>query len=88
MKNKLFAQVLQENGTCILVGTATGGFSQSQTTVELADGSAVCISKYIYLTTERKTLDQLGGVKPNITSYDIEDSTLDVQLEAAKDAAS
>ena len=57
-------------------------------TVELADGSAVCISKYIYLTTERKTLDQLGGVKPNITSYDIEDSTLDVQLEAAKDAAS
>ena len=31
---------------------------------------------------------ELGGVKPNITSYDIEDSTLDVQLEAAKDAAS
>ena len=85
---EMFAQVLQENGTSILVGTATGGHSQSQTTVELADGSAVRISKYIYLTTERKTLDELGGVKPNITSYDIEDSTLDVQLEAAKDAAS
>jgi len=85
---EMFAQVLQENGTCILVGTATGGNSQSQTTVELADGSAVRISKYMYLTTERKTLEELGGVKPNITSYDIEDSTLDVQLEAAKDAAS
>ena len=29
---------------------------------------------------------ELGGVMPDIASYQIEDSDMDVQLEAAKDA--
>ena len=31
-------------------------------------------------------MTDLGGVTPDIASYQIEDSELDVQLEAAKDA--
>ncbi len=82
---EIFAQVLQSNRSAIVVGKSTAGSSQSQVVVELADGSAVLISKYVYLTPERKTMAELGGVTPDVASYMIEDSSLDVQLEAAKD---
>ena len=53
---------------------------------KLSDGSAVRISKYEYLTPDKKSMAELGGVMPDIASYQIEDSDMDVQLEAAKDA--
>ena len=85
---EVFAEVLQSGGAATIVGTQTGGNSQSQVTVELSDGSAVRLSKYLYLTPDRKTLAGLGGVRPDVVSNAIEDSALDVQLEAAKDVVS
>lgn len=85
---EVFAEVLQSGGAATIVGTQTGGNSQSQVTVELSDGSAVRLSKYLYLTPDRKTLAELGGVRPDVVSNAIEDSALDVQLEAAKDVVS
>ena len=62
------------------------GSAQSQVIVELSDGSAVRLSKFEYLTPDKKSMTDLGGDTPDIASYQIEDSDLDVQLEAAKDA--
>ena len=64
------------------------GFSadaQSQAIIELADGSAVRLSRYEYLTPDKKSMADLGGVSPDVVSYQIEDSDMDVQLEAALD---
>ena len=69
-----------------VVGRRTPGSAQSQVIVELSDGSAVRLSKFEYLTPDKKSMTDLGGVTPDIASYQIEDSDLDVQLEAAKDA--
>ena len=81
---EMFACVMQQAGVTI-VGRRTSGVALSQTIVELEDGSAVRISKYEYLTPDKKSMTELGGVKPDVPSYQIEDSSMDVQLEAAKD---
>lgn len=81
---EVFAGVLQQAGVTI-VGRRTAATALSQTIVELEDGSAVRISKYEYLTPDKKSMSELGGVMPDVPSYQIEDSDLDVQLEAAKD---
>ena len=83
---EVFAYILQQNG-CTVVGKKTSANAQSQTIIELEDGSAVRISKFEYLTLDKKSMTDLGGVIPNVVSSDFEDSLLDVQLEAAKDAA-
>ena len=82
---EVFACIMQQAGVTI-VGRRTPGSAQSQVIIELSDGSAVRISKYEYLTPDKKSMAELGGVMPDIASYQIEDSDMDVQLEAAKDA--
>ena len=82
---EVFACIMQQAGVTI-VGRRTPGSAQSQVIIELSDGSAVRISKYEYLTPDKKSMADLGGVTPDIASYQIEDSDMDVQLEAAKDA--
>ena len=81
---EMFACVMQQAGVTV-VGRRTSGVALSQVTVEMADGSAVRISRYEYLTPDKKSMTDLGGVMPNVPSYQIEDSDMDVQLEAAKD---
>ena len=82
---EVFACIMQQAGVTV-VGRRTPGSAQSQVIVELSDGSAVRLSKFEYLTPDKKSMADLGGVTPDIASYQIEDSDMDVQLEAAKDA--
>lgn len=81
---EVFASVMQQAGYRI-VGRRTAANAQSQVIMELEDGSAVRISKFEYLNPDRKSMTDLGGVSPDIVSYQIEDSDMDVQLEAALD---
>ncbi len=81
---EMFTCVMQQAGVTI-VGRRTSGTALSQVTVELEDGSAVRLSRYEYLTPDKKSMADLGGVTPNVPSYMISDSDMDVQLEAAKD---
>ena len=81
---EVFASVMQQAGYKI-VGRRTAANALSQVIVELADGSAVRISRYEYLNPDKKSMADLGGVSPDIVSYQISDSEMDVQLEAALD---
>ena len=81
---EVFASVMQQAGYKI-VGRRTAAQAQSQTNVELGDGSAVRLSRYEYSTPDKKSMADLGGVSPDVVSYQIEDSDMDVQLEAALD---
>ena len=81
---EVFACVMQQAGFRI-VGRRTAADAQSQAIIELADGSAVRLSRYEYLTPDKKSMADLGGVSPDVVSYQIEDSDMDVQLEAALD---
>ncbi len=81
---EVFACVMQQSGFRI-IGRRTAANAQSQVIMELEDGSAVRISKYEYLTPEKKSMTDLGGISPDIVSYQISDSDMDVQLEAALD---
>ena len=85
---EIFAYCMQQYGNAKIVGRRTLGNSQSQVIVELSDGSAIRVSKYQYLTLDKKSLAEIGGVVPDVFSSQIEDSDMDVQLEAAIDAAS
>lgn len=84
---EMFTCVMQQAGVTI-VGRRTAASALSQTIVELEDGSAVRISCYEYLTPDKKSMEDQNGVKPDVPSYMIEDSSMDVQLEAAKDVLS
>ena len=81
---EVFAGVMQQAGIKI-VGRRTAANALSQVIVELSDGSAVRISRYEYLNSDKKSMADLGGVSPDIISYQIADSDMDVQLEAALD---
>ena len=81
---EMFACVMQLNGYQI-VGRTTAGSAQSQVIVELADGSAVRLSRYEYLTPDKKSMEELGGVFPDFVSYQISDSEMDIQFERALD---
>ncbi len=84
---EVFTCIMQQAGVTV-VGRKTLGNAQSQVIVELSDGSAIRISKFEYLTPDKKSMADLGGVMPDIASYQIDDSEMDIQLEAAKDALS
>lgn len=84
---EMFTCVMQQAGVTI-VGRRTAGSALSQSIIELEDGSAVRISRYMYLTPDKKSMEELGGVTPDVSSYMIKDSDMDVQLEAAKDVLS
>lgn len=79
---EVFASVMQQAGIEV-VGRRTAGSAQSQMIVEMEDGSALRLSQYEYLTPDKKSMTDLDGVSPDIISYMIEDSDMDVQLEAA-----
>ncbi len=81
---EVFASVMQQAGIKI-VGRRTAANALSQVIMELSDGSAVRISRYEYLNSDKKSMADLGGVSPDIISYQIADSDMDVQLEAALD---
>ena len=92
-----FAAALREYGRAIVVGEPTTGKARSQITVALADGGAVHISKYTYLTPLRTDLYEAGGLIPDITAeLTEEDRTLfdtgwlepqdDAQIQAAIEA--
>ncbi len=63
---EFFAAALREYGWATVVGEPTTGKARSQVTVALADGSAVHLSKYAYLTPNRVDLYEAGGIVPDV----------------------
>ena len=63
---EFFAAALREYDWATVVGEATTGKSRSQITVVLADGSAVHLSHYRYLTPDRVDLYEAGGLTPDV----------------------
>ncbi len=61
-----FAAVLQEYDYATVVGQPTTGKSRSQITLELPDGGALHISSGEYLTPDRVSLTEQGGLEPDI----------------------
>lgn len=62
---ELFAAVLQEYNWALLMGEPTSGRTRTQTTVSLADGSAIRLSTRTYLTPNRVDICKKGGVVPD-----------------------
>ena len=63
---EFFAAALREYEWATVVGEATTGKSRSQVTYPLADGSAVHISQFAYLTPNRVDLYETGGIVPDV----------------------
>lgn len=63
---ELFAAQLGEYGAAVTVGEATIGKGRSQMSFRLFDGSAVHISKEVYLTSKGRDLAAEGGLVPDI----------------------
>ncbi len=61
-----FAAVLQEYDYASVVGQNTTGKSRSQITLTLPDGGALHISSGEYLTPNRVSLTEQGGIRPDI----------------------
>lgn len=80
---EFFAAVMSEYGAAVTVGEPTTGKSRSQVTAVLADGSAVHLSKYKYLTPGRKDLFEQGGLVPDIEAEPRSESGEDAQLAVA-----
>lgn len=89
-----FAAVLHEYNYAAVVGQHTTGKNRSQITLELPDGGALHISSAEYLTPQRVSLTEQGGLTPDqeISLTDEENSLLyagqldrasDTQLQAA-----
>ncbi|MBQ8217416.1 MAG: PDZ domain-containing protein [Oscillospiraceae bacterium] len=62
---ELFAAVLQEYNWALLMGEPTSGRTRTQSTVELADGSAIRLSTKTYLTPNGNDISTNGGVVPD-----------------------
>lgn len=62
---ELFAAVLKEYNWALLMGEPTTGRTRGQSTVELADGSAIRLSTKTYLTPNRVDISAAGGVVPD-----------------------
>ena len=63
---EFFAAALQEYDWAVVVGEPTTGKARSQITVAQADGSAVHLSKYSYLTPNGTDLYEAGGIVPDV----------------------
>ncbi|MCD7749578.1 MAG: S41 family peptidase, partial [Oscillospiraceae bacterium] len=96
---EFFAAALRDYDWATIVGEATTGKGRSQVTIALADGSAVHISKYTYLTPSRIDLYEAGGLIPDVEIDLTEEELLlyqtgwlepedDPQVQAAIDALS
>lgn len=62
---EFFAAALREYDRALVAGEATTGKGRSQVTYVLADGSAVHLSRYVYLTPDRVDLSEVGGLVPD-----------------------
>lgn len=71
---ELFCAVMQEYGAATLLGEQTSGNIQSQTTFDLADGSAIHLSTKTYLTAYMKKDISNIGVTPDIITYNADES--------------
>ncbi len=65
---EFFAATLREYEWAQLVGVASSGKGRSQVTLPLFDGSALHISRYVYLTPQRRDLAAEGGLQPDVTA--------------------
>ena len=63
---EFFAATISEYDCAVLIGTHTTGKSYSQTPIELSDGSALVISTREYLTPNRVSLAEKGGIVPDV----------------------
>ena len=85
---EFFAAALEEYDWAVTVGEATVGKSYFQQTMELSDGSAVALSVGKYCTPNGVSLQDEGGLVPNIPVDLTEKEYLQLQageLEASKD---
>lgn len=85
---EFFAAALREYDRALVAGEATTGKGRSQVTYVLADGSAVHLSRYVYLTPERVDLAAAGGLVPDAeAALDDEQTTLFAagELDPAED---
>jgi carboxyl-terminal processing protease len=83
-----FAACLGEYDYATVVGQQTTGKNRSQITLELPDGGALHISSGEYLTPNRVSLTEQGGLKPDVEmTLSDEDNALlySGQLDASKD---
>lgn len=62
---EFFAAALREYDRAVIAGEATTGKGRSQVTFVLSDGSAVHLSRYVYLTPNRVDLSEVGGLVPD-----------------------
>ena len=79
---EFFAAALREYDRAVLIGQPSTGKGRSQSTYELADGSAVHISTRRYLTPDRVDLSEQGGLTPDFSVELGEEG--DTQLEFAE----
>ena len=63
---EFFAAVLDEYGVAELVGQPTTGKGRSQVTIPLSDGSALHISSKEYVTPNRVSLYDQGGLNAGL----------------------
>jgi carboxyl-terminal processing protease len=61
-----FAAVLREYNYAEIIGTRTTGKNRSQMTYLLPDGGALHISTGEYLTPNRVSLTETGGLEPDV----------------------
>ena len=79
---EFFAAALREYDYAVIIGQPSTGKGRSQSTYELADGSAVHISTRRYLTPGRVDLAEQGGLTPDFSVESGEEG--DTQLEFAE----
>ncbi len=63
---EFFAAALQESGKAKVIGEATTGKGNAQSTIKLADGSGIVLSTSKYFTGRGVSLAENGGVKPDV----------------------
>lgn len=66
--SEIFAAALQDNGAAELVGTTTYGKGAAQVVYSLANGAAMKLTVFHFLTPLGNTIHQIG-VKPDYTIY-------------------
>ena len=73
-----FAAMLREYDAAVLVGEQTTGKNRMQTTVDLPGGGALHISSSQYLTKNRVSLYDVGGVAPDFPVAMAEDDLIEL----------
>ena len=63
---EFFAAALQETDKAEIVGEATTGKGLAQSQIQLKDGSGLILSVSKYFTGRGESLEDTGGIKPDI----------------------